>query len=225
MPQTSGSGLATCRYGETMRARVPLLATFLAATGCPHITHPARVTPGFSADALVAPAIEKYEEPSRPAPRDSAGSGSQYDVQLDLRYGWARRDGLGIQIEAMLPHALAVYTQLHAEPDLGAGLLVGPNPGVYAMVGNAWLADGRGCDLNAGVRLHALMVDGRNDGPIANGALFATAAYSSGAIRAGLFAEHHEFARPTSACDENCTLEDHVRRRSSAGIFVSRVWQ
>jgi hypothetical protein len=207
-----------------MGSRLSLLASLLVTSGCPHITHPARVTPGFSAGALAAPTIERYQDPSPPAVGEASGTGHRYDLQLDLRYGWAGRAGRGIQIEAMLPSAVAVYAQLRAEPDLGAGLLVGPNPGAYGMIGNAWLdQDGRGVDLNGGVRLHVLPSLGPGD-PVVNGAAFATAAYSSGPVRGGLFLEHNEFARSIKTCDEVCDLEDHVRRRSSAGLFVSRSW-
>lgn len=207
-----------------MHLRTLVAALGIALGACSHVVHPARVMPGFSADLIAAPTIRRSED-TRDPPTFSPENHKGVAVQLDLRYGWAFPSGRGIQVEAMLPGSLAVYGQLVSRPDIGLGLLVGPNPGAYGMIGNSWLdADGRGYHLAAGGKLGVLPPIKR-EGPNPNGAVFATAAYSSGAIRAGLMAEHLEFARTWSLCDENCEPENYYRRSSSIGLFVNRSFE
>lgn len=206
-------------------ARTLVLLLALATAGCPHIVHPARVTPGFSADALVAPTRVGNENPHPAVGEDPGASEREYDLQVDLRYGWALAGGRGLQVDLMAPWAIAGYAQLHADPDLGAGLVVGPDPGLYAMIGKAWLRDGRGLDLDAGARLHVLLETPGQDRMVPNGGAFATVAYTSGAVRVGLLAEHVEFARPVTGCDEACVTGDYTLRRTSVGLFVGRTWQ
>ncbi len=208
-----------------MAARVLLVVVLLASAGCPHIMHPARVTPGFSADALVAPTRVGQEDPHPAFGEEASDSARQVDLQVDLRYGWAFAGGRGLQVDVMAPWAIAGYAQLRADPDLGAGIVVGPDPGVYAMMGKAWLEDGRGLDLEAGARLHVLLATPGQDEMVPNGGAFASIAYTTGALRTGLLAEHLEFARPVTGCDEDCMTGDYTLRRTSVGLFVGRTWQ
>jgi hypothetical protein len=140
---------------------------------------------------------------------------------------WAGDSGRGIQLEAMLPGALAVYAQFHGEPDIGAGILASYNPGLYAMIGNSWLeADGRGYHLAGGLKANVLPGStGADMSPVPNGAAFASASYQSGDWRVGLMAEHVEFSRTWTFCDENCEPENYLRRISSAGLFATRSWR
>ena len=213
-------------YSESVAARSLLVVTFaLASTGYPHIMHPAHVTPGFSADALVAPTRVGREDPNAGVGADATGSAREYDLQVDLRYGWAFANGRGLQVDVMAPWAISGYAQLRGDPDLGAGIVVGPDPGVYAMIGKAWLRDGRGLDLDAGARLHVLLPAPAQDGMVPNGGAFASIAYTTGALRAGLLAEHLEFASPVTGCDEACMTSDYTLRRTSVGLFVGRTWE
>ncbi len=183
--------------------------------------------PGFSADVIAAPTI-RHSEDTRDPPIFEPENQKGVDLQLDLRYGWAFRDGRGLQLEAMLPGSLAVYGQFHGEPDIGAGLLISPNPGVYGMIGNSWLdEDGGGYHLAGGLKLNVAPAPygSVDQGWVPNGALFAMAAYESGAYRAGLMAEHLEFSRSVKLCDENCEPDDYFRRSTSVGLFVSRSWR
>jgi len=209
-----------------MHPAAPACALLIALGACAHVVHPARVTPGFSADALVAPTRVGHEDPTPSPPVDPTESSRQFDLQLDLRYGWEQGDGRGIQIELMAPWAVAVYRQFRARPDLGAGALIGPNPGLYGMVGNAWLDErGQGIDLNGGLRLHLLPAGGPEHHPVPNGAAFATLAGVWGGTRAGVLVEHVEFLEPATACDESCGTDDYTLRRTSVGLFISQAWQ
>lgn len=211
------------------------LCAFLAAiaAGCAHVTHPARVTPGYSADMVVAPAIERYEDHGDPA---DAERDLVYDLQFNARYGWTRGEGRGIQVEAMMPMGrypekfgpawligswIAVYRQFRGNPDLGAGLLVGLSPGLYGLIGRTWQER---VDLAAGARLNYVVPNGSGDHGTLSGAVFSTLAYRAGSYRGGLLIEHMEQSKATKECDEVCEPSDYLRRRSSIGLFVGRSW-
>jgi hypothetical protein len=104
------------------------------AAGCAHPLHTTEVMPGFQVAAAGGGGVVDDE--------------GLYVARLDLGYGWAWGEGKGFQLQLMLPleeppetlmfSAVDLYCQFYAQPDLGAGVLLGLAPAVYFQIGRGW---------------------------------------------------------------------------------------
>jgi hypothetical protein len=220
-----------------MRPLRIIVASSGLLAACGHITHPARVLPGWSVEGTVTGIRREYYEIAQVDsyyPRtDPPPDPTLYTFQAHLRHGWKFDSGRGLQLELMVPVASMIgdhgllfswgdlYWQILAGGlDAGVGALVGFDPQIYAMTGKSFaFGPDSVLDLALGSRL-GLDDDTGGRAPL-RAEPFLTVGVSAGALRLGLFADHVvAFGDGFRTCDENCERQDFFRRQYAVGIFA-----
>ncbi len=220
--------------------RTSLRLTFagcVLVAACGHITHPARVLPGWSVEGTVTGIRRAYYQIDQPGSyypqADPAPDPTLYTFQAHLRHGWTFDSKRGLQLELMVPVASTIrdYGLLFSWVDLywqflaggldaGVGALAGLDPQIYAMAGKSFaFRQDSLLDVAVGSRL-GLADDTGGRAPV-RAEPFLTAGVSVGTLRVGLFADYViAFADSIRTCDENCERQDFFTGQYALGIFA-----
>jgi hypothetical protein len=212
--------------------------------GCMHITHPARVLPGYSADVAVGRAHLDYGESSRPA-RDPEAPADFTIAQLHLRQGWVLPNGKGVQIEVIgqkrwrqdeqrnqvtrstLAAWVDLYGQVLAGPvDVGIGGVFSGDPEIYFMAGKHFTPGGLIVDAAVGLRFGYFPAFAFDSSRSADMRLqpFSNLALTLGRLRVGAFLDAYLIGGPLKLCDDACFRDSYVSGQLAAGAFTGWMW-
>jgi hypothetical protein len=211
------------------------------ASGCTHITHPARVLPGRSVDLALGRVHDDYTEgrlvrEPEPAPDFTVG-------QIHLREGWVFPSGRGLQLELAgqrrwrenqfannsVKTSLSIWVDLYAQVvasapiDAGIGLMVGTDPLLYFMIGKRFAPSANwSIDVAGGSRIgyyQSLSIGaGQDDVRLEP---FANLAVTLDRFRLGMFADTVVFGSgEIKLCDDACFRDSLVTGQFAVGAFV-----